>query len=98
MDDSWDNQWAIPGSQNQTKLVFKGQTSGNGAKALNMMLARSEGFANCMATKVFELVCMKSPVNPGDKALVQEQARKFESTYGYKMKELIVNTSVGCIK
>jgi hypothetical protein len=96
VDDSWDNQWAIPGTQNQLKLVFKGQTAGNGAKALNMMFARSEGFANCMATKVFQLVCMKDPINPGDKALVQTQARAFEAN-GYKMKDLIVKTSVGCI-
>jgi hypothetical protein len=96
VDDSWDNQWAIPGSQNQTKLVFKGQTAGNGAKALNMMFAKSEGFANCMAKKVFELVCMKEPVNTDDKVFVQAQARAFEST-GYKMKDLIVKTSVGCI-
>jgi hypothetical protein len=95
-DDSWNNMWALPGSQNQTKLVFKGQTSGNGAKALNQMLARSEGFANCMAKKVFQLVCMKEPINTDDKVFVQSQARAFEAS-GYKMKDLIVKTSVGCI-
>lgn len=96
VDDSWNNLWALPGSQNQKILNFRGPTSGNGAKSLNQMLARSEGFANCMAKKVFELVCMKEPVNPGDKSFVQSQARAFESG-GYKMKDLIVKTSVGCI-
>ncbi len=96
IDDSWNNMWALPGTQNQTKLVFKGQTAGNGAKSLNQMLARSEGFANCMAKKVFELVCMKEPVNTDDKVFVQSQARAFEAG-GYKMKDLIVKTSVGCI-
>jgi hypothetical protein len=96
LDDSWENLWALPGSQNQTKLNFKGATSGRGAKALNQMFARSEGFANCMAKKVFELVCMKEPVNTDDKATVNAHARAFEAN-GYKMKDLIVKTSVGCI-
>lgn len=96
VDDSWNNLWALPGSQNQTRLNFKGSASGNGAKSLNQMLARSEGFANCMAKKVFELVCMKEPINTDDKVFVQSQARAFEAG-GYKMKDLIVKTSVGCI-
>lgn len=95
-DDSWENLWALPGSQNQTKLVFKGQTSGNGAKSLNMMIAHSEGFANCMAKKVFQLVCMKDPVNTDDKTFVSSQARSFEAN-GYKMKDLIVKTSIKCV-
>lgn len=95
-DDRWENMWGLHSQQNQNKLGFRGQLSGNGAKSLNQMLARSEGFANCMAKKVFELVCMKEPVNTDDKAFVQSQARAFEAG-GYKMKELIVKTSVGCI-
>ena len=96
VDDSWENLWALPGSQNQTKLVFKGQTSGNGAKSMNQMFARSEGFANCMAQKVFKLVCMKDAVNTDDVTFVKSQARAFEAG-GYKMKDLIIKTSVGCI-
>ena len=94
--DSWENLWALAGSQNQKKLNFRGPTSGNGAKSLNEMFARSEGFSNCMVKKVFELVCMKEPVNTDDKATVAANARAFENT-GYKMKDLIVKTSVGCI-
>jgi hypothetical protein len=94
--DSWENLWALAGSQNQGKLGFKGAVSGTGARSLNQMLARSEGFSNCMAKKVFELVCMKEPVNVDDKAFVNANARVFETT-GYKMKDLIVKTSVGCI-
>lgn len=95
--DSWENLWALPGSQNQGKLGFRGAASGVGAQSLNRMLARSEGFSNCMAKKVFELVCMKEPINPGDKAFVAANARSFESTDMYSMKKLIVKTSVGCI-
>ena len=93
--DSWENLWALPGSQNQGKLGFKGATAGLGARSLNQMIARSEGFSNCMAKKVFELVCMKEPINADDKAFVNANARAFEN--GYKMKDLIVKTSVGCI-
>ncbi|MES2525747.1 MAG: hypothetical protein V4598_01615 [Bdellovibrionota bacterium] len=97
VNDSWENLWALPGTQNQNKLVFKGAVAGVGAKSLNQMLARSEGFSNCMAKKVFELVCMKEPVNADDKAFVAANARRFESTDAYSMKKLIVKTSVGCI-
>ncbi len=97
VNDSWENLWALPGSQNQNKLGFQGVASGNGARALNMHFAKSKGFANCMAKKVFELVCMKEPINTDDKVFVEAQARSFEST-GYKMKNLVVETSVGCIK
>ncbi len=98
VNDSWENLWALPNTQNQNKLQFQGVNSGNGAKSLNMHLARSKGFANCMAKKVFELVCMKEPVNTDDKVFVEAQARAFESSYGYKIKDLVVETSVGCIK
>lgn len=94
--DQWENLWGLPGSQNQGILGFRGPLSGNGAKSMNQMLARSEGFANCMAKKTFELVCMKVPVNTDDKTFVKAQARIFEQN-GYKMKDLIAKTSAGCI-
>ncbi len=97
VNDSWENLWALPNTQNQLKLVFKGAVAGNGAPSMNRMLARSEGFSNCMAKKVFELVCMKEPVNTDDKVFVAANARAFESTDMYSMKKLIVKTSVGCI-
>ena len=92
VDDSWINLWV---SGTNSKLGWKGLSSGNGAKNLNKMFARSHGFSQCIAKKVFKLVCMKDPVNTADKHFVEAQATAFET--GYSLKNLIVETSVGCI-
>lgn len=93
VDDSWVNTWAQ--GQNSS-LGWRGATSGNGVKALGSMLTRSQAFSECMARKVFQLVCFKEAVNTDDVALVKNLAQKFESN-NYNMKQLIVDTSVGCI-
>lgn len=92
VDDSWINTWVIG---NNARLGWKGATSGKGAKSINMMFARSHGFAQCMAAKVFKLVCMKDPESTTDKAFVEQKAVEFES--GYNMKKLITKTSAGCL-
>lgn len=92
-DDSWINTWAS--GQNAT-LGWRGSTQGRGVKELGEMFARSKAFSQCMAKKVFKLVCLKAPVKTEDVALMNSLADKFESS-NYNMKELIVNTSVGCI-
>jgi hypothetical protein len=93
VDDNWVNMWA---SGLNAKLGWRGATSGSGVKALGQMLARSSAFSSCMAKKVFQLVCLKAPVNTDDVAMVAELAAQFEQD-NYNMKKLIVNTSVGCI-
>lgn len=95
-DDSWVNYWAT--GQNQAKLVFAGvgPIRGSGVKALGQMLTASKGFSQCMAKKVFQLVCLKTPVNTDDVSMMKNLAERFEQT-NYNMKDLIVNTSVGCI-
>jgi hypothetical protein len=92
VDDSWINTWVIG---NNARLGWKGATSGKGAKAINMMFARSHGFAQCMAKKVFKLVCMKDAESTVDKNFVEQKAIEFES--GYSMKKLILKTSAGCL-
>ncbi len=93
VDDSWINTWAT--GQNAV-LGWRPPTTGRGVKALGEMLTRSEAFSQCMARKVFRLVCLKDPVDSEDVTFVNGQARSFE-TGGYKMKDLIANVSVGCI-
>lgn len=95
-DDSWVNYWST--GQNQSKLQFAGvgPIRGNGVKSLGQMLTGSKGFSQCMAKKVFQLVCMKDPINTDDVALMKTLADKFEAS-NYNMKDLIINTSVGCI-
>ncbi|WPU63378.1 hypothetical protein [Peredibacter starrii] len=92
-DDSWLNLWAQ--GQN-AKLGWRGNTTGSGAKAIGQMFSQSKAFSACIASKVFQLVCMKDAVNTDDKATVDSLANEFEQD-NYNLKNLIVNTSVGCI-
>lgn len=92
-DDSWLNLWSQ--GQNST-LGWRGATSGNGVKEIGQMFSRSQAFSQCLASKVFHLVCMKEAVEADDKTAVKELATQFEQD-NYNLKNLIVNTSVGCI-
>lgn len=92
-DDSWINTWAQ--GQNAA-LGWRGATSGNGVRELGTMLSKSKAFSQCMAKKVFQLVCLKEAINTDDVEMVDELATRFEQN-NYNMKDLIINTSVGCI-
>jgi hypothetical protein len=91
--DSWVNLWA---SGQNANLGWRGKVDGNGVKEIGQMFTRSQAFSQCMAKKVFKMVCMKDAVNADDTALVKELVTKFEES-NYNMKDLIINTSVGCI-
>lgn len=92
-DDSWINTWA---SGQNAALGWRGATSGNGVKQLGEMFTRSKAFSQCMAKKVFQLVCLKEAINTDDVEMVNSLADQFEQN-NYNMKDLIINTSVGCI-
>ena len=92
-DDSWINTWA----QGQNAVLgWRGPASGNGVKELGQMLTKSKAFSQCMAKKVFQLVCLKEAINTSDVNMVNDLANRFEQN-NYNMKDLIINTSVGCI-
>lgn len=93
VDDSWFNLWKV--GVNSSKLGFRGASNGNGARALNSMLTKSQAFSQCMAKKVFKLVCKKDAVNTDDVNFVQSQAQSFESNYS--LRTLIAKTSAGCL-
>ena len=93
-DDSWINTWAT--GQN-AGLGWRGNTTGNGAKSIGMMFARSKAFSSCMAKRVFRLVCMKDAVSSEDAAKVATLATTFEANNEYSMKKLIAKTSAGCV-
>ena len=92
IDDSWINLW-VAGAN--SRLGWKGASSGNGAKDINRMFARSHAFAQCMSLKVFKLVCSKDPQTTEEKNFVEQQALNFEN--GYNMKNLFAKTTVGCL-
>lgn len=92
-DDSWLNLWA----QGQNSVLgWRGATSGRGVKELGQMLSRSKAFSQCMAKKVFHLVCLKEAINTDDVAAVNAHADRFEQN-NYNMKQLIAETSAGCV-
>lgn len=92
-DDSWLNLWA---QGLNAKLGWRGNTSGNGAKAMGEMFSKTKAFSQCIASKVYQLVCMKEARTSDDKVTVEALAAGFEQD-NYNLKNLIVNTSVGCI-
>lgn len=92
-DDSWINTWAQ--GQNAA-LGWRGPVEGRGVRSLGQMLSKSKAFSQCMAKKVFHLVCLKEAINTDDVKMVNELADRFEQN-NYNMKDLIINTSVGCI-
>ncbi|MFP5385644.1 MAG: hypothetical protein ACLGHN_06160 [Bacteriovoracia bacterium] len=92
-DDSWINTWA----QGQNAVLgWRGPTQGRGVKELGQMLSRSKAFSQCMARKVFKVICLKDAINTDDVNMVDELASRFEQD-NYNMKQLFINTSVGCI-
>ena len=92
--DSWTNTWA---QGKNASLGWRTVTSGNGAKSLGRMLARSRAFSVCMAKKVFKQVCIKDAKSVADIATVESLATSFEAGQEYNMKKLFVKTSAGCV-
>jgi hypothetical protein len=92
--DEWINLWAT--GQNAT-VGWRGAVTGNGAQSIGMMFAKSKAFSQCMAQKVFKLVCMRDVVNTADVASVAQMATQFEANNKYSMKDLIAKTSAGCV-
>ena len=85
VDSQWVNYYATGVNK---KFGFYGQLSGYGAKSLGASLTKSRVFAETMANKVFEKICYRKATSTVEKTLIQTAASSFETTYGYKMKEL----------
>ncbi len=92
--DEWINLWAT--GQNAS-VGWRGAVSGTGAQSIGMMFAKSRAFSQCMARKVFKLVCMKEPVSSSEVSKISQLATGFEFDNKYSMKDLIAKTSAGCV-
>jgi hypothetical protein len=88
-DSSWVNMWVTP---KYASLGWRGATSGTDVKELGQMLARSEAFSNCMAERVFNYACLRSP-DTAEEAKLKDIARVFESDMHYSMKSLIARVA-----
>ncbi|MBP9707414.1 MAG: hypothetical protein KBD78_07185 [Oligoflexales bacterium] len=94
-DDSWQNIWTEGPNK---RLGFRGEQEGNGAKSFGEMLGASRGFSECMATKVFERLCLQNGNQTKSKRLIKRLADSFEAEGKYSMKQLYANTAAACFK
>lgn len=94
-DNSWTNTWAQGQNSN---LGWPSKTSGNGVRELGVMLSRSRAFSECMSTKVYELVCLRTPTSESDKSEMRKLADIFQQDESYNMKNLIAETTAVCVE
>ena len=92
-DDLFTNPWTT--GQNAS-LGWGETTSGNGANQWGQMITESQAFASCMATHVYQHVCMVTPTSLKEKNLRDTLAKKF-SNDNYNMKNLFAMTAAGCL-
>lgn len=92
-DDSFTNYWTT--GQNAA-LGWGTETSGNGAQDWGGMIVASQAFATCMATHVYQHVCMVTPASLKEKNLRNTLAEKFRND-NFNMKNLFAMTAAGCL-
>jgi hypothetical protein len=93
-DARWYNLWHQGANSN---LGFRGPQEGYGARELGQLLARSEAFSKCMATRAFELVCLNSPSGGVEMNAINNLASRFEENNNYNMKNLIAGAAALCV-
>ena len=94
-DASWSNYWR----QGQNALIGWESSlpgSGSGAKSLGQELAGSQAFAHCQAEKVFENVCLRSPVDAADRAQVDAMALSFRNN-NYDLRRVFAESAAYCM-
>lgn len=93
-DDRWDNYWRA-GINQVLGWSEQLQGFGFGAKSMGEELANSQQFAQCQVTKVFENVCLRTPQDENDRALISTVTTQF-SQNGYLMKPVFAATANYC--
>ncbi len=92
-----DNSFMNPWTEGQNAALGWGaKTSGNGAKDYGQILTASDAFATCMATHVYEQVCLFTPETGKEKTLRDNLASEFKSN-NYSMKKLFAATAAACL-
>jgi hypothetical protein len=92
-DDSWTNYWR----EGQNSLLgWSGALpgAGNGARSLGAELAGTRAFAECQVTKVFRSVCLRDPVDAGDRGEVETMTDSFVN--GYNLKQVFAESAAYC--
>jgi hypothetical protein len=93
-DDSWSNRWRTgPNADLGWDQNLPG--SGQGAAALGQELENTTAFANCQVVKVFQTVCMRSPVSSTDQATVTNIQALFVQS-NYDLKQVFQQSAAAC--
>ena len=92
--DNWDNYWRE--GKNQTLGWSESLAgSGQGAKSMGEELANSTQFAQCQVTKVFENICLRSPQDSADRALISSNVNELTQN-GYQIKPIFAASADYC--
>lgn len=92
--DEWINLWAQGQNAN---LGWPTETTGKGAKELGKMISHSRAFAECMSSRVFELVCIRKPKLTNEIKEIKRLADVFQANDNFNMKNLFAETSLNCM-
>ena len=96
LDDQWSNYWrAGPNSALGWDTTINGDGEGAGAKSMGMELAHSEAFARCQVEKVFKAVCLRAPVDAGDRGQINTMIGTFKGN-NYKLKQVFADSAAFC--
>lgn len=85
-----DNRWVNYADDNL--FGWNGTSSGTGMKDLGVMIANSEGFARCMAKRVFKTVCGED-IESSNTGLVDKLANQFKKG-NYNLRTLFVQSAL----
>ena len=92
-DDTWSNRWRTgPNADLGWDQSLPG--SGEGAASLGQELENTKAFANCQVVKVFQQVCLRTPVSQTDQTTVAAMQSSFQS--GYDLKQVFEQSAASC--
>ena len=93
-DDRWTNYWRKgPNSALGWDPALDGE--GFGTKTMGMELAHSEAFARCQVEKVFKAVCLRAPVDAGDRGQIDTMVGTFKDS-NFKLKQVFAASAAYC--
>jgi hypothetical protein len=93
-DDHWSNYWR----EGQNALLGWNSSlpgEGFGAQSLGAELAGTRAFAECQVTKVFNAVCLRSPVDGTDRSRVDTMTDSFIGN-NYNLKQVFAESAEYC--
>lgn len=92
-DDTWSNRWRTgPNADLGWDQNLPG--SGEGAASLGQELENTKAFASCQVVKVFQQVCLRTPVSQTDQTTVAAMQSSFQS--GYDLKQVFEQSAASC--